>query len=133
MIPEILRLGDTGFGDELVAGAFVTLEIALYSLVIGFGLGLTAACAKLSRSPVLRGIAWPAYGNEVILLLKGSVLVSTITVYDLMGETRSVFSRGYDDTVYLYAAALYLILALAVTGAFRLGERRMNRYLGAAG
>ena len=78
-------------------------------------------------------IAWPAYGNEVILLLKGSALVSTITVYDLMGETRSVFSRGYDDTVYLYAAAMYLTLALAVTGAFRLGERRMNRYLRAAG
>ena len=50
-----------------------------------------------------------------------------------MGETRSVFSRGYDDTVYLYAAAMYLTLALAVTGAFRLGERRMNRYLRAAG
>ena len=77
-------------------------------------------------------IAWPAYGNEVILLLKGSALVSTITVYDLMGETRSVFSRGYDDTVYLYAAALYLFMALAITGTFRLGERRMNRYLRAS-
>ena len=65
----------------------------------------------------------------MILLLKGSALVSTITVYDLMGETRSVFSRGYDATVYLYAAGLYLIMALVMTGAFRLIERRINRYL----
>ena len=66
MIPEILRFGDTGFGDELVAGAFVTLEIALYSLAIGLGLGLAAAGAKLSRSVVLRGIA-EAYS----LLIRG--------------------------------------------------------------
>ena len=57
MIPEILQFGDTGFGDELVVGALVTLEIALYSLAIGLALGLAAAGAKLSRSPVLRGIA----------------------------------------------------------------------------
>ena len=66
MIPEILRFGDTGFGDELAVGAFVTLEIALYSLAIGLGLGLTAAGAKLSRSVVLRGIA-EAYS----LLIRG--------------------------------------------------------------
>ena len=66
MIPEILRFGDTGFGDELAVGALVTLEIALYSLAIGLGLGLTAAGAKLSRSVVLRGIA-EAYS----LLIRG--------------------------------------------------------------
>ena len=66
MIPEILQFGDTGFGDELVVGALVTLEIALYSLAIGLALGLAAAGANLSRSPVLRGIA-EAYS----LLIRG--------------------------------------------------------------
>lgn len=57
MIPEILQFGDTGFGDELVVGALVTVEIAVYSLAIGLALGLAAAGAKLSRSPILRAIA----------------------------------------------------------------------------
>ncbi len=57
MIPEILQFGDTGFGDELVVGALITVEIAIYSLAIGLALGLAAAGAKLSRSPILRGIA----------------------------------------------------------------------------
>ncbi len=66
MIPEILQFGDTGFGDELVVGALITVEIAIYSLAIGLALGLAAAGAKLSRSPILRGIA-EAYS----LLIRG--------------------------------------------------------------
>ena len=57
MIPEILQFGDGGFGDELVVGALVTVEIALYSLAIGLALGLAAVGAKLSRSRILRGTA----------------------------------------------------------------------------
>ena len=66
MIPEILQFGDTGFGDELVTGALVTVEIAVYSLAIGLALGLAAAGAKLSRSRVLRGIA-----ESYSLLIRG--------------------------------------------------------------
>ncbi len=66
MIPEVLQFGDTGFGDELVVGALITVEIAIYSLAIGLVLGLAAAGAKLSRSPILRGIA-EAYS----LLIRG--------------------------------------------------------------
>lgn len=57
MIPEILQFGDKGFGDELLLGALVTMEIALYSLAIGLVLGLLAAAGKLSQSRILRGIA----------------------------------------------------------------------------
>ena len=60
-------------------------------------------------------ISWPAYGNEVILLMKGSALVSTITVLDLMGQTRTVFARTYSLDIYLYAAVLYLVLTGVIT------------------
>ena len=69
MIPEVLQFGDTGFGDELVVGALVTVEIAVYSLAIGLALGLAAAGAKLSRSPVLHGIDLEAEPGELIALL----------------------------------------------------------------
>jgi polar amino acid transport system permease protein len=74
-------------------------------------------------------IAWPAYGNEVILLLKGSALVSTIAVWDLMGETRSVFSRTYDIDVFLVAGIIYFLITFLFTRAFYQVERRINRYL----
>jgi putative lysine/arginine/ornithine/histidine/octopine transport system permease protein len=74
-------------------------------------------------------IAWPAYGNEVILLLKGSALVSTISVWDLMGETRSIFSRTYALEIFVYAAIIYFVLTFVLTRVFRLIEKRINRYL----
>jgi ABC-type arginine/histidine transport system permease subunit len=74
-------------------------------------------------------IAWPAYCNEVILLLKGSALVSTIAVWDLMGETRSVFSRTYSLDVFIYAGILYFLMTFILTRGFYACERRLNRYL----
>lgn len=74
-------------------------------------------------------IAWPAYGNEVVLLLKGSALVSTISVWDLMGETRSIFSRTYALEIFVYAAVIYFVLTFILTRIFRLIEKRINRYL----
>ena len=37
--------------------------------------------------------ALPAYGNEVILMLKGSALASTITLLDLTGAARTLIAR----------------------------------------
>jgi polar amino acid transport system permease protein len=93
---------------------------------LGMNWWLLQRCIILPRA--IR-IAWPAYGNEVILLLKGSALVSTIAVWDLMGETRSVFSRTYDIDVFLVAGVIYFLITFLFTRAFYRVERRINRYL----
>ncbi len=46
-----------GFGHLLLSGSWMTMQLALTSLVFGLMLGLLGAAAKLSRSPVARGIA----------------------------------------------------------------------------
>jgi len=74
-------------------------------------------------------IAWPAYGNEVVLLLKGSALVSTIAVWDLMGETRSIFSRTYDLQTFVWAGVIYFALTFVLTRVFRQVEKCINCYL----
>ncbi|MCG8429140.1 MAG: ABC transporter permease [Chromatiales bacterium] len=74
-------------------------------------------------------IAWPAYGNEVILMLKASALTSAITVMDLMGQTRTIFSRSYDLEIFVYAAVLYFVMAFMLTYLFRLVERRLKRHI----
>ena len=55
-------------------------------------------------------IAWPALGNEIMLLLKASALASVVTVFDLMGQTRAIFQKTFDFSVYLWAALIYLCL-----------------------
>lgn len=46
-----------GFADQLLLGALTTLRLALGALVVGLGLGLIGAVAKLAASPLPRWIA----------------------------------------------------------------------------
>jgi putative lysine/arginine/ornithine/histidine/octopine transport system permease protein len=46
-----------GFGQLLLSDAWVTIKLALTSLVIGLILGLLGATAKMSRFKVLNAIA----------------------------------------------------------------------------
>jgi polar amino acid transport system permease protein len=53
-----LAYGDTGWGDEFLRGALLTLSISGCSYLLGIGLGLVGAIAKSSRNPVAKAIAW---------------------------------------------------------------------------
>ena len=74
-------------------------------------------------------VALRPYGNEFILMIKGSAVVSIISVYDLMGETRRAFSQTYDFQVYIYAAIFYLICVEILRRLWDLIEQRLTRHL----
>lgn len=74
-------------------------------------------------------IALPAYSNEVILMLKGSALASTITLLELTGMARTVIARTYMPMeIFLAAGVLYLLISFALVQVFRLIERRLGVY-----
>jgi len=73
--------------------------------------------------------AWPALGNELILLLKASALASVVTIFDLMGRTRQVFASNFDFSVYLWAALLYLGLTAVFVVLWRLVERYLSKHM----
>ena len=74
-------------------------------------------------------IAWPALGNEVILLMKASALASVVTVFDIMGRTRQIFSRTFDFSTYLWAALIYLCITAIFVLIWRQAERRLSRHI----
>ncbi len=75
------------------------------------------------------GIALPAYGNEVILMLKGSALASTITLLDLTGMARTIIARTYTPLeMFLAAGVVYLAISALIIALFRFMEYRFNRY-----
>jgi polar amino acid transport system permease protein len=69
------------------------------------------------------------YGNELILMIKGSAVASIITVYDLMGETRRAYSRSFDFQTYIWAALIYLAMVEAIRNLWDAIERRLTRHL----
>jgi len=75
-------------------------------------------------------IAVPAYGNEIILMLKGSALASTITLLDLTGMTQTIIARTYMQTEFLVVAGLfYLAITYVLTRGFKMLETRVSRHM----
>jgi len=74
-------------------------------------------------------IAQPALGNEIILLMKGSAVASVITIFDLMGETKTIFAKTFDFSIYLWAAAIYLVITALFVHAWRYLEKLLNPHL----
>lgn len=74
-------------------------------------------------------IAFPALGNEVILMMKGGAIASVITILDIMGQTKRVFAQTFDVSVYLWAAIIYLLMTSIFVWLWRKAEFRLSRHL----
>lgn len=120
----VLTLNTGAYVAEILRGGVVNVPKGQMEAALAYGMTWLQAMRRIVLPQAFK-IAWPAYGNEVILLLKGSALISTITVLDLMGQTRTIFSRSYDLEIYLYAAILYLLLVGLITFLFRRIENRL--------
>jgi polar amino acid transport system permease protein len=73
-------------------------------------------------------IALPPYGNTLVMMLKDSSLVSTITVAEMTRAGQLIASSTFQNmTVYTLVALLYLIMSLPLV----YGLRRLERRLGA--
>jgi polar amino acid transport system permease protein len=96
-----------------------------------------AAALGLPQSVTFRKIILPQammvalrpYGNEIILMIKASAIVSIITVFDLMGETRRAFSRTFDFQTYIWAAIFYLAIVELLRNVWAVLEARLTRHL----
>lgn len=96
-VEKILVIELHGFGHLLLAGSWITIKLALVSLVFGLILGLLGAGAKLSHWRLLRFI-----GNAYTLLIRGlPELLIVFAIYfggsALVMAIASVF--GYDQYI----------------------------------
>ncbi len=123
-----LTLNTTAYVAEILRGGIMGVAHGEVEAAKACGMSVPLMYRRIILPKAFR-IAWPAYGNEVILLLKGSALISTITVFDLMGVTRTVFSRTYSMDIFVFAGVIYLLMTFVLIRVFRLIERRINRYL----
>jgi len=121
----VLTLNTGAYVSEILRGGIANIDKGQMEAALAVGMSWLQAMRRIMLPQGLR-VAWPAYGNEIVLLMKGSALVSTITVLDLMGQTRTVFARNFDLSTYAYAALFYLVLAGIITAISNLIERRLR-------
>jgi polar amino acid transport system permease protein len=72
---------------------------------------------------------FPMLANEFILLLKSTVLVSTITIFDVLGTANAIrFETLRVDEPLVGAALVYVVLVGTITWIFGPIERRLRRH-----
>lgn len=70
-------------------------------------------------------LAWPMIGNEMIMGLKGTALVSSITLMDLTGVAGEMIGLTYEPFLPLLGSALiYLSLSALLLSGFKWIEKR---------
>jgi len=117
-------LNTAAYQAEILRGAIDSVPRGQWEAAKALGLNRFQTFRRIILPQALI-VALRPYGNEIILMIKGSAIVAIITVLDLMGETRRAFSRTYDFQTYIWAAIFYLIIVEAL----RIGWDRLERHL----
>ncbi|TPL35985.1 ABC transporter permease subunit [Mesorhizobium sp. B2-4-6] len=83
--------------------------------------------ARLVTFPIAFRISLPAYGNEVVGMIKGSSLASTVTLLEVTGMARQMVSTTFAPyEIFIVAGAIYLLLTSIAVKATQFLERRLS-------
>jgi len=116
------------FNTEILRGALGSVPKSQEEAAVALG---------LSPYRAARHVIWPQaflaalrpHGNELILVIKASALAAIVTLLDLMGQTRLIFARTFDFSVYLYAALIYLAVTESIRRLWNRIERAASRHI----
>lgn len=70
----------------------------------------------------------PPVGNEFIMVIKDTSLVSSIALVDLMKKTSQIMSSSASALVYLPAMVIYLVITAVFTWVFNRLEKKFSVY-----
>ncbi|MFZ2100867.1 MAG: ABC transporter permease [Oricola sp.] len=121
-------LNTAAYQAEILRGAVESVPIGQREGAYALGLNRVHTFWKVIL-PQAMIVALRPYGNEIILMIKGSAIVALVTVFDLMGETRRAFSRTYDFQMYIWAAVYYFVMVEALRNVWNGLEGRLTKHL----
>jgi polar amino acid transport system permease protein len=126
-------LNTSAYTAEILRGAIQAVPNGEIEAARALGMSRRTTWRRIVLPRAFR-IALPAYSNEVILMLKGSALASTITLLDLTGAAQTIIARTYTPLeIFLAAGVLYVLLTFVILSGFRAVERRLSRHMQAGG
>lgn len=102
-------LHTAAYQAEILRGAILTVPKGQWEAGQSLGLSKPIIFIRVILPQALI-IALRPFGNEIILMIKASAIASIITILDIMGQTKRIFSRTFDYNVYILAAIFYLLI-----------------------
>ncbi|WP_409308975.1 arginine ABC transporter permease ArtQ [Pectobacterium sp. B1J-3] len=123
-----LALLYASYASQTLRGALKAVPQGQWESGQALGLSQSAIFIRLIMPQMWRH-ALPGLGNQWLVLLKDTALVSLISVNDLMLQTKSIATRTQEPfTWYVVAAAIYLVITLLSQYVLKRIELRTTRF-----
>ena len=119
-------LNTGAYSSEIFRSAFETISKGIVEAAKGLGLNKINTFFKI-KLPIAIKQSLPAYGNEMILMLKGTSLASTVTLLDLTGVAKHIISTTFRPVeVFIVAGSIYLLMTFVIHNLIKYLEKRYN-------
>jgi len=119
-------LNTGAYSSEIFRSAFETINKGIVEAAKGLGLNKINTFFKI-KLPIAIRQSLPAYGNEMILMLKGTSLASTVTLLDLTGVAKHIISTTFRPVeVFIVAGSIYLIMTFIIHNFIKFLEKKYN-------
>ncbi|WP_455817906.1 arginine ABC transporter permease ArtQ [Pseudomonas cerasi] len=118
----------SSYASQTLRGALKAVPSGQWESGQALGLKKTAIFFRLIMPQMWRH-ALPGLGNQWLVLLKDTALVSLISVNDIMLQTKSIATRTQEPfTWYVIAAGIYLLITLFSQAILKRIELRTTRF-----
>ena len=119
-------LNTGAYTSEILRSAFQTIKPGIIEAGKSLGLNKVYVFTKI-QLPIAIKQSLPAYGNEIILMLKGTSLASTVTLMDITGVAKFIISTTFRPIeVFIIAGSIYLFITFLVHNLIKYLERKYS-------
>ncbi|BAV51131.1 ABC transporter permease [Mesorhizobium sp. 113-1-2] len=123
-----LALNTAAYTSEILRGGLMSVPAGLVEAAQACGMSRVLRFRRIEFPLAIRQ-ALPAYGNELILVVKGTSLASTITVLEITGYAKRLMSQTFAIfEIFAIAGILYLVINLLLITITRSIERWLMRH-----
>jgi arginine/ornithine transport system permease protein len=131
LYPTLLAfaLNTAAYTTEILRGAIIATPRGEIEAAKAYGMSRFVTIKRILLPSAFRR-ALPAYSNEVIFMLHASSIASVVTIVDLTGAARDVYSKYYAPfEAFFFVAMLYLLLTFLIIYVFKQLEKNMLAHL----
>ena len=119
-------LNTGAYTSEILRSAFQTIKPGFVEAGKSLGVSGKIIFYKI-QIPIAIRQSLPAYGNEIILMLKGTSLASTVTLMDLTGVAKYIISTTFKPIeVFIFAGSIYLFFTFIIHNVIKLLEKKYS-------
>jgi octopine/nopaline transport system permease protein len=119
-------LNTGAYTSEILRSAFQTIKVDFIEAGKSLGISNKIIFYKI-QVPIAIRQSLPAYGNEIILMLKGTSLASTVTLMDLTGVAKYIISTTFKPIeVFIVAGSIYLFMTFLINNLINIFEKKFN-------